>query len=91
MGSNTDTYVYYRFVVDIYDNERQPMLEEMSKAKMLSVMIDGATDHAVLENEIAYVKFWDQQNGSIVQVFLGIEDVKNASAEGVIAALDIGK
>ncbi len=55
----------------------------------MSVLIDGSTDHASLENEIVYVKFWDEKMG-VLQYFLGIEDVKHANADGVIAAIDTG-
>lgn len=64
--------------------------EEQHGAHYISLMIDGATNSGVLENEIVYVKFFTKEGG-VVQSFLGIEDVKHAHASGVLSAVYLGK
>ncbi|XP_078810615.1 zinc finger protein 862-like [Oryzias latipes] len=79
--------MFCRFLVSIYDQERAEMLDQLRRARFISVCIDGATDTGKLENEIVYVKFWNDKMG-VLQCFLGIEDVKFANADGVIQAID---
>ena len=79
-----------RFAIDIYDMEREQLLTDLKNAHYISVMIDGATDSGILENEIVYVKFFSKERG-VVQSFLGIEDVKHANAAGVLSAVHLGK
>ncbi|KAJ8333912.1 hypothetical protein SKAU_G00412310 [Synaphobranchus kaupii] len=76
-----------RFIVDIYDGEMEKLLADLKKARFISIMIDGATDEGNLENENIYIKFFDKEKG-VVQSFFGIEDVKHANADGIIAAVD---
>ena len=52
-------------------------------------MIDGATDSAVLELEVVYVRYLNA-GGIPKNMFLSIEDVKNANAEGVLEAVNEG-
>ena len=51
---------------------------------------NGATDSGNLEDEIVYVKYVDAKRGP-VQRFLGIQDVRHANADGVLATVDIGR
>ena len=78
-----------RFLVDIYEEERRALIEGLGRARFISVLIDGATDSANMEDEIVYVKYVDNQDGP-VQRFLGIQDVAHASADGVLEAVDKG-
>ncbi|XP_036928236.1 zinc finger protein 862-like isoform X2 [Acanthopagrus latus] len=65
--------------------EREQLLTDIKNAHYISIMIGGATDSGILENEIVYVKFFSKERG-VVQSFLGIEDVKHAHAAGVLSA-----
>ncbi|KAM3871389.1 LOW QUALITY PROTEIN: apoptosis-stimulating of p53 protein 1-like [Diretmus argenteus] len=75
-----------RFTIDIYNVEREQLLADLKHTRYISVMIDGATDSGVLENEIVYIKYFTEERG-VVQSFLGIEDVKHAHADGVLSAV----
>lgn len=79
-----------RFTIDIYNMEREQLLTDVKNAHYISIMIGGATDSGILENEIVYVKFFSKERG-VVQSFLGIEDVKHAHAAGVLSAGQSGK
>lgn len=78
-----------RFTIDIYNMEREQLLTDIKNAHYISVMIDGATDSGILENEIVYVKFFSKERG-VVQSFLGIEDVKHAHTAGVLSVVQSG-
>ena len=78
-----------RFIVDIYDEERHAFLAALRGARFISLLIDGATDSANLEDEIVYVKYFDNEHGP-TQHFLGIQDVQHANADGVLTAVDTG-
>lgn len=81
----------HRFIVEIYNHQREPLLAQLREARFMSLMIDGATDTGNLENEIVYVKFLSSDHDlGPVQCFLGLQDVKHANADGVIEAVDAG-
>ena len=80
----------FRFLVDIHDEEKESFLVGLRQARFISLLIDGATDSGNLEDEIVYVKFVDAKRGP-VQRFLGIQDVRHANADGVLATVDIGR
>ncbi|KAJ8014476.1 hypothetical protein DPEC_G00040630 [Dallia pectoralis] len=46
-----------RFICNIYDVEREKLMEKLKKAKHFSIMIDGATDGGTIENEAVYIRF----------------------------------
>eukprot|EP00731_Ephydatia_muelleri_P001585 Em0001g1585a len=50
-------------------------------------MIDGSTDSANIENELVYVRYLDMGTG-VVTSFIGIEDTKHATAEGILETVD---
>ena len=62
----------------------------LRQARFISLLIDGATDSGNLEDEIVYIKYVDAKRG-LVQRFLGIQDVRHANADGVLATVDIGR
>lgn len=76
-----------RFVVDIYKEQRDPLIKKLCAVKFFSVMIDGSTDSANLENELVYIRYLDLDSG-IVTSFLGIEDCKHATAECILETID---
>ena len=79
----------FRFLIDIHDEERQTFLDDLSKARFISLLVDGETDSTNLDDEIIYVKFLDSHCRP-AQLFLGIHDGKHASASGVLDAVDTG-
>ncbi|KAK7891787.1 hypothetical protein WMY93_023750 [Mugilogobius chulae] len=46
-----------RFICDIYEVERKKLLQKLNDAKYFTLLIDGATDCAIIENELMYVRF----------------------------------
>ncbi|KAK5930692.1 hypothetical protein CgunFtcFv8_026910 [Champsocephalus gunnari] len=75
-----------RFFVDIYQFIYDPILAEVKSARFFSVMIDGATDKAILEQEIVYVRYLDSTKRP-KNVFFSIEHVKRANAKGLYALI----
>ena len=75
--------------MDIHDEVKEPFLAGLREAQHISLLIDGATDSSNLEDEIVYIKYVDRREGP-VQRFLGIQDVRHANADGVLAAVDTG-
>ncbi|KAF3840384.1 hypothetical protein F7725_019101 [Dissostichus mawsoni] len=65
--------------------ELEKLLQKLKLAKYFSVMIDGATDTATLENELVYVRYMDTEGP--INSYLKIEDVKHANAAGVLEAV----
>ena len=54
--------------------EREKLLDKIKKAIYFSILIDGATDSATLENELIYVRFLATDGP--VNAYLSIQDVK---------------
>ena len=54
------------------------MLYKIKKAIYFSILIDGATDSATLENELIYVRFLATDGP--VNAYLSIQDVKHGNA-----------
>ncbi|KAF3859041.1 hypothetical protein F7725_021440 [Dissostichus mawsoni] len=75
-----------RFLVDIYQFIYDPILAELKSARFFSVMIDGETDKATLEQEIVYVRYLDSAKRP-KNVFFSIEHVKRANAKGLYALI----
>lgn len=76
--------------MDIYQFIYDPILAEVKSARFFSVMIDGATDKAILEQEIVYVRYLDSTKRP-KNVFFSIEHVKRANAKGLYALIMGGK
>lgn len=67
--------------------------KDIAKAKFFSVLCDGSTDSAVIENEVVYALHFDPEptgsNSVEVKVsFLQINYLKNQTAEGVSSAIE---
>ena len=71
-----------RFIYDIHHEQIDQLITKLSEACFFSVMIDGSTDSANIENELIYVRYLDMGTG-VVTSFIGIEDTKLATAEGM--------
>lgn len=68
--------------------ERERLLEKIKKASYFSILIDGATDSAKLENELIYIRYLSTEGP--VNSYLSIEDVKNGNAAGVLDTIYAG-
>lgn len=68
--------------------ERERLLEKIKKASYFSILIDGATDSAMLENELLYIRYLSTEGP--VNAYLSIEDVKNGNAAGVLDTIYAG-
>ena len=51
-------------------------------------MIDGSTDHGVIEEAIMYVRYLDKSTGRPVTSYLGIEEPKAGTGRGYLEAVD---
>ena len=76
-----------RFIYDIYNEQIDQLITKLCEARFFSVMIDGSTDSANIENELVYVRYLDMGTG-VVTSFIGIEDTKHATAEGILETVD---
>ncbi|XP_057317246.1 E3 SUMO-protein ligase KIAA1586-like [Hydractinia symbiolongicarpus] len=71
---------------------KQQLNADLAKAKFFSVLCDGSTDNAVVENEVIYALHFDPTpvNSNCVEVkvsFLSMTHLKHQHAVGVAAAL----
>ncbi|XP_063970390.1 zinc finger protein 862-like [Lytechinus pictus] len=60
--------------------------EDIRKARYISVLIDGSTDKSTIENEVLYIKYL--QDEMPCMKFLGISDVENATAAGIVTCIE---
>ena len=56
-----------RFIVDIYDEKRHAFQTGLRGARFISLLIDGAKDSANLEDEIMFLKYFDQEHSALPQ------------------------
>ena len=66
----------------MYERSVQKIMDE----KFYSILIDGATDSSVTENELIYVRYLN--NGVPENHYLSIEDIENANALGILKCID---
>ena len=64
---------------------RENDMEEVRKAKFISLISDGTTDVSVTEDEIVYVRF--ATSGKVQVKLLGMETVERADANGILHAI----
>ena len=76
-----------RYIYDIYHEQIDQLITKFCEAHFFSVMIYGSTDSLNIENELVYVRYPDMGTG-IVKSFIGIEDTKHATAEGILQTVD---
>ena len=55
---------------------------------LFSVMIDGSTDHGVIEEAIMYVRHLEKSAGRPVTVYLGIQEPNAGTGQGYLEAVD---
>ena len=66
--------------------EREKQMETINKATYLSIMIDGATDTAKMENEVVFIRLLAA--GGPKNIYVGIHEVRHAHAAGVLEAVE---
>ena len=64
---------------------KEDHIESLSTAKFVSIMSDGATDVSCLEEEIVYVRYVSY--GAPKTFFVGLKEVDNAKAPGILKAI----
>ncbi|KAJ8352273.1 hypothetical protein SKAU_G00237490 [Synaphobranchus kaupii] len=65
--------------------EREKLLNKIKQARYFSILIDGATDSATLENELIYIRFLSTEGP--VNAYLSIQDIKHGNAGGILDAI----
>lgn len=94
MGTSYESDMACGEFIDFIGRDLQQQLnKDLSKAKFFSVLCDGSTDSAVLENEIVYVLYFDPEpaNSDSVEVktsFLKVNYLDHQHAEGVAKAIN---
>ncbi|XP_033756125.1 uncharacterized protein LOC117338870 [Pecten maximus] len=78
---------YRRFVSPIFDELYGAYTEELKTNKFFSIMIDGATDCSVTENELIYVRSLGD-NGTPENHYLSMEDIQHAHADGIVECIE---
>ena len=73
------------FIKAIAAVERKKITELLKEAKFMTILSDGSTDVATIENEIVYIRF--SISGVIRTFFIGMIPVEKADANGVFQSL----
>jgi len=77
----------FRFIRYIYEELFQSVKRLIEDdLHFYSILIDGATDSSVTENELIYLRF--VENGKPVNHYFSIEDVEHATAEGILQKIE---
>ena len=80
--NHTQARTFIGFIATV---ERQKIQKEFTNAKFFSILSDGSTDSAVIEEEIVYVQYAVQ--GKVHVMFLELQPVQKADAEHITAAI----
>lgn len=64
---------------------QQNKVNHLKSTEFFSLLIDGSTDVSVKEQEIVHIKYLE--NGMPVTLFLGLIEVENGTAEGILEGL----
>ena len=72
----------------IFQDLWEPFLEDLKKAKFISVLADAATDASVRDLEGVYIRMLKE--GRPKNVFLAVEELHHATAVGHREALNAG-
>ena len=73
------------FVEDIAEVERRKLEEDVRTATFISIICDGSTDSAVVEEEMVFVRYSDC--GLIRSRFVSLEPVEKGTAVNITAAI----
>ena len=87
-----ETYLTRSACTDFIDHISSVMKDDLKDKLMdcnfFSVMIDGSTDHGVIEEAIMYVRYLEKSVGRPVTAYLGIEEPKAGTGRGYLDAVD---
>ena len=75
-----------RFVHFIHKEIENPIYQKIRDANVISVLFDGSTDSSVKEIELVYVRLLE--NGIPNNVYFRLAHIDDASAEGVLRAIE---
>ncbi|VDI00488.1 Hypothetical predicted protein [Mytilus galloprovincialis] len=76
-----------RFIQYIYEDLFKGVKMQIENdLHFYSILIDGATDSSVTENELIYLRF--VENGRPVNHYFSIEDVEKADAQGILKEIE---
>ena len=90
MGQNYRNDRSYREFVDVVaETTREDISKEIDDAKFVTVLADGTTDRAVIEQEAVYVRYVDN-DGEIQTKMADCIAVKSSDANGVLLGIEEG-
>ena len=75
------TIVYY-----IQQSEADKIREQLTSTSFLTILSDGSTDSAVMEQEMVFARFVTE-GGQVEVKFLGVKDCEKANAAGIFQAI----
>ena len=76
------------FIDHISSVMKDDLAVKLKECPFFSVMIDGSTDHGVIEEAIIYVRYLEKSTGRPVTVYLGIQEPKAGTGKGYLEAVD---
>ncbi|KAK2147289.1 hypothetical protein LSH36_561g02029 [Paralvinella palmiformis] len=76
------------FAHHIAEVEREAVAKEVNDARFASLIVDGATDSAIMEQDIIFVRTCE--SGQVKVRFLSIENTPKSDAVGVTASIKHG-
>jgi hypothetical protein len=74
------------FIHAIAQTERQKLKKEVEEAPFIALLSDGATDSAILEEEVVYVRYANK--GKISCRLVGLQSVERADASSIKQAIE---
>lgn len=76
------------FIDHISSVMKDDLADDLKDSHFFSLIIDGSTDHGVIEEAIMYVRHLDKSLGTPATVYLGIEEPKAGTGRGYLEAVD---
>ena len=76
------------FIEHISSVMKEDLADKLKECNFFSLMIDGSTDHGVIEEAIMYVRYLEKSVGRPVTAYLGIEEPKAGTGRGYLDAVD---
>ena len=76
-----------RLATFVVEDIREPILQEIRNARVISVMFDGATDNSISEVEVVYVRYLTAA-GKPKTSFLSLQPLEHAHAQGIMEAIE---
>ena len=86
MSRYQNTHGAKTFVQSIAHVQRQETVNGINSCRFFSVLADGSTDRSVAEQKCVYVRY--VVKGVPVSKFVGLEELENANADGVLTAIN---